>query len=375
MYHHCLFCQSDLGTNEAVERFPVGRRLAFDAAKGRLWVVCPRCARWNLTPLEERWEAIEACERLYRGTRLRASTDNVGLARLREGLELVRIGSPLRPEFAAWRYSAKFGRRRRDAQLVAAAGATLTVAAGVAAAPVVGPALAMGALSIVVLPGITTALAVIPILGTLALRDYLQHERVIGRVVHRLPPRLERRRVPSPTQRVLTVRAKHLDYAELRVRRDGSDPSLTLPHDGGWTDIEGAAALRTLSQLMAGANRLGATAAQVRNAVQDVEDAGDAPSYLARTSTKGGWRSTRIMSLLNEYRGLGALRLSASERLALEMALNEESERRALQGELAQLEQAWRDAEQIAGIADNLLLPESVDDFFGRSRGRSEQMQ
>ncbi|MFN2566504.1 MAG: hypothetical protein ABR499_16020, partial [Gemmatimonadaceae bacterium] len=170
-----------------------------------------------------------------------------------------------------------------------------------------------------------------------------------------------------PRKRVLTVRAKHLDYAELRARADGSDPSLTLPHDGGWTDIEGGAALRTLAQLMASANRLGATNAQVRDAVQDVEDAGDAATYLARTSNKGGWRSTRIMSLLNEYRGLGALRLSASERLALEMALNEESEHRALEGELAQLEQAWRDAEQIAAIADDLLLPESVDRFLGRT--------
>src|SRR5919108_6687208 len=355
MYHTCLFCHGDLAANESVERFPVGRRLAFDAAKGRLWVVCPRCARWNLTPLEERWEAIEQCERLYRGTRLRGSTDNIGLARLRDGLELVRIGSPLRPEFAAWRYSAKFGRRRRDAQLVAGAGAALTVAGGVAGAPILGPVLAMGALSIVALPGVTTALAVIPIVGTLALRDYLQHDRIIGRVV-------------GPRKRVLTVRAKHLDYAELRVRGDGSEPSLMLPHDGGWTDIDGGAALRTLSQLMARANRLGATATQVRDAVDEVEDAGDAATYLARTSTKGGWRSTRIMSLLNEYRGLGALRLSPSERLALEMALNEESEYRALEGELAQLEQAWRDAEQIAAIADNLLLPSSVDDFFGRPR-------
>src|SRR5918997_3016081 len=147
MYHTCLFCHGDLGANESVEHFPVGRRLAFDAAKGRLWVVCPRCARWNLTPLEERWEAIEQCERLYRGTRLRASTDNIGLARLGSGLELVRIGAPLRPEFAAWRYSAKFGRRRRDAQLVAGAGAALTVAAGVVAAPVIVPALAIGAWS------------------------------------------------------------------------------------------------------------------------------------------------------------------------------------------------------------------------------------
>src|SRR3712207_3915617 len=206
MYHHCLFCQSDLGANDGVEHFPVGRRLAFDAARGRLWVVCPRCARWNLTPLEERWEAIEQCERLYRGTRLRASTDNVGLARLRSGLELVRIGSPMRPEIAAWRYSAKFGRRRRDAQLVAGTSVALTVAAGVAAAPVLGPALAMGALSIVAVRGITTALAVVPLLGTLALRDYLHHERVIGRVL-------------GPPTRVLTVRAKHLEYAELHVER------------------------------------------------------------------------------------------------------------------------------------------------------------
>jgi hypothetical protein len=350
MYRTCLFCQSDLGANESVERFPVGRRLAYDARKGRLWVVCPRCARWNLTPLEERWEAIEQCERLYRGTRLRASTENVGLARLREGLELVRIGSPLRPEFAAWRYSAKFARRRRDAQLVAAAGATLTVAVGVAAAPVLGPVLALGALSVVAVPGLTTALAVVPIVGTLALRDYLQYDRVIGRVV-------------TPTKRVLTVRAKHLDYAELHARRDGSEPELDLPHDGGWAHIDGGAALRVLSQLIAGANRLGATDAQVREAVRDVDDAGDAATYLARASTKGDWRFTRVMSLLNEMRGLGALRLSPAERLALEMALNEESERRALEGELAQLEQAWRDAEEIAAIADSL-LPEAISSRF-----------
>lgn len=39
MYTTCLFCHSSLGTNETIESFPVGRRLAFDAAHGRLWVV------------------------------------------------------------------------------------------------------------------------------------------------------------------------------------------------------------------------------------------------------------------------------------------------------------------------------------------------
>lgn len=101
MYSVCMFCNRTLGQNEVIETFPIGRRLAFDPDKGRLWVVCRKCERWNLTPMEERWEAIEDCERLFRDTRVRSSTDNVGLCRLTEGLELVRIGRPMRPEFAA----------------------------------------------------------------------------------------------------------------------------------------------------------------------------------------------------------------------------------------------------------------------------------
>jgi hypothetical protein len=130
MYSTCMFCNHDLGRNQVVEHFPVGRRLAFDAAKGRLWVVCRRCERWNLTPIEERWEAIEECEDLFHGIRTRASTDNIGLARHREGTELVRIGEPMRPEFAAWRYGDQFGRRRKKAILVGVgAGAVLATVA------------------------------------------------------------------------------------------------------------------------------------------------------------------------------------------------------------------------------------------------------
>ncbi|MDQ8166055.1 MAG: hypothetical protein P3A28_09925, partial [Gemmatimonadota bacterium] len=121
MYRTCIFCHAPLGRNEAIEAFPVGRRLAFDAEKGRLWVVCGACARWNLTPLEARWEAIEECERLFRDTRLRTSTGQVGLARIREGTTLVRIGNPLRPEMAAWRYGERFQRRRRRYFAVGAA--------------------------------------------------------------------------------------------------------------------------------------------------------------------------------------------------------------------------------------------------------------
>ena len=76
MFSTCIFCNKPLGRNESIETFPVGERLAFDPARGRLWVVCRSCERWNLSPLEERWEAIEEAERLYRDTRRRVSTEN-----------------------------------------------------------------------------------------------------------------------------------------------------------------------------------------------------------------------------------------------------------------------------------------------------------
>ena len=152
MYTTCIFCHEPLGANETIEHFPIGRRLAFDSAKGRLWVVCRNCAQWNLTPLEERWEAVEACERAYRSVRTRVSTPEIGLARLAEGLDLVRIGAPLRPEFAAWRFGDEFSRRRRRAIQVGVvgtglvAGAGITFGFGLAAAGVAGPLVGYGAM-------------------------------------------------------------------------------------------------------------------------------------------------------------------------------------------------------------------------------------
>ena len=41
-----------------------------------------------------------------------------------------------------------------------------------------------------------------------------------------------------------------------------------------------------------------------------------------------------------------------------------ESERRALEGELEILEAAWREAEEVASIADRLLVPEHIEDWI-----------
>ena len=54
----------------------------------------------------------------------------------------------------------------------------------------------------------------------------------------------------------------------------------------------------------------------------------------------------------------------------LEVRAREESERRAMEGELEILESAWKRAEEIAGIADGLLLPTEVDEFVTSEKER-----
>src|SRR5438876_747975 len=63
MYRTCAFCNGKLDGDGGPSGLGVGRRLAFDEWKGRLWVICPKCSRWNLAPLDDRLEQIEAVAR------------------------------------------------------------------------------------------------------------------------------------------------------------------------------------------------------------------------------------------------------------------------------------------------------------------------
>jgi hypothetical protein len=65
------------------------------------------------------------------------------------------------------------------------------------------------------------------------------------------------------------------------------------------------------------------------------------------------------------------VKLAPALRLALEMVSHEDAERRALDGELRILEDAWREAEEIAAIADNLFLPPSISEKLGELKGGS----
>jgi hypothetical protein len=354
MYRTCLFCSSDLGRNEAVEQFPIGRRLAFDAAKGRLWVVCRRCERWNLTPLEERWEAIEECERAFRATRLRVSTDEIGLARLKEGLELVRIGDPQRPEMAAWRYGDQFGRRRRRQYLL---GRGVVLLAGTVV--VAGPML-----------GILGAGAISPVwnIGNSLVQVYRAKKLI---------------QVPAPDGDVLRTRLA--DVGRIRLGMEGDSLRLSVPivpHGGAgrwWRYskvretrvLEGEAAVRAAGALLPLVNRSGGSAADVQRAVGLVEDA-ETPERLFVSAART--LAARSGSGFGDvHRRTSLRRVPLATRLALEMAAHEESERRALEGELYLLEEAWKQAEEIAAIADDMFLPRSVDAELARLRaGRGE---
>jgi len=377
MYSTCLFCNKPLGRNETFETFPVGKRLAFDAAKGRLWVVCPSCERWNLTPLEDRWEAIESAEKLFRDARQRVSTDNIGLAKLRDGTTLVRIGAPQRPEFAAWRYGDQFGRRRRRQIAIAGAG--------------------IGALSALVIGGVTAGVGIGGFGWMLA--------RAGGSIIRGNPEGVVAK-IRTPTGETLQVRRRHL--LETAITPGTNAPfAIDLRYIGGGARFEGADAMRIASIVVPAANRFGGNKQTVAQAVGTIEESGGTEGFLDRLSKvaavttrsnlrpealgsgawtlpqSGGLRWGRIQlgDRRDRWRGgfrgaqwsTGLFGLDPVQRLALEMALHEDAERAALEGELGELERAWQEAEEIAGISDNLLLPESLTGALDKLRRKPER--
>jgi hypothetical protein len=327
VYKTCIYCNRNLGANESVENFPVGRRLAFDKGKGRLWVICGECRCWNLTPLEERWEAIEQCEKSYRDTTVRFSTDNIGLARLREGIDLVRVGKPLRPEFAAWRYGREILKRR------VAVEAAIAYNAFVAAYDAI-------------------------------VTMFTGQQRVVTRVRAE-----DGARLPLTREDLKEVRLVTSDAEEGWILR--------VPYRAGlaqrewWSDyagpnreareLRGSAALRAAGKLLPRVNPYGGNTRQVRSAVQIIEESRELERVFALASRKPGYAPGPYLF----DRDPSVLRTMRPEvRLALEMASHEETERRAFAGELKELEEAWREAEQIAAIADRLLVPEEIEDWI-----------
>jgi hypothetical protein len=356
MFTTCIHCVADLGRNEAFEAFPVGSRLAFDAAKGRLWVVCRACDRWNLSPLEDRWEALEAMERRFRDSRLRVSTDNVGLARLKEGVDLIRIGEPQRPEMAAWRYGDQFGRRRKRQMLV-------TGAVVGSAAAVLGGMVAVG-MSV----------------GSFA--GFYANGRIWDALINGRQS-VSIGKIALPDGELVDVQRKHARMSSLMRGADGGPLQLRLESVARSHLLTGDDAMRAAARLLPTVNRFGGSRVHVQDAVSLLEEVGDPLRVLTSVQQRVGARrgderwGAGKSAWFGSYERIvvkklpGTLHsLAPRDRLALEMALHEESERRAMDGELAALELAWAEAEQIAKIADDMFLPASMNEQLDKLRDR-----
>lgn len=320
MYSSCIFCKRDLGANVLLEQFPVGRRLAFDEARGRLWVVCPHCTRWNLSPLEERWEVIEECERIYSGSVRRVSTDHIGLCIHPTGTSLIRIGAPKRPEMAAWRYGDQLVNRRRRFRRSK------------------------------VWTGTAFLLGWPVFLSTLAYHSYQKRKPLL--------------------------RTESLDGRNVKLSGRDARHMRIVPASGTWQLEVGPVgsplvvareeeALWVAGQLLPWVNQSGSAADGVERAVRQIERAGSPEELFHQAATR---LQERQGALLN---GQGLIRRAPEElKLALEMAAHEDLELQAAQGELDQLERAWKEADEIARIADSLLLPDNVQRMLHRLHGK-----
>jgi hypothetical protein len=172
---------------------------------------------------------------------------------------------------------------------------------------------------------------------------------------------------------VLNVRRRHL--AESMISR-GSDGTIALDlrYKNGQSHFEGPEAMRIASVVVPHVNRWGGSKDTVTRAVGEIEQVGGPERYVEQLAKRA--------AVLTAVRGkphrfgrkgrmgkTGLYGLTNVDRLGLEMALHEDAERRAMQGELALLEAAWRDAEEIAAISDDLLVPNEVRSSLDRLRG------
>lgn len=354
MYSTCIHCQRSLGSNDSIEALPIGNRVAFDAARGRLWIVCRQCERWNLSPLEERWEAIEQSERAFRDTRVRVSTDNIGLARLRDGTELVRIGAPMRPEFAAWRYGDQFGRRRRR-NLFKGTGVVAGFAAGaglILSGAVVGGVGIIAVMPVMHLVVMTTVLSAYMARGEAVLLDDGERVRIVG------VPRIITMDVPE---------GWGIDFGCVAHQSSARANSRFKPvwfEDGKFQtpvvsrrQLRGNNAIALLRHAFLSINRAAAPRKVIADGVQLIEEAGGPDRFARWAAMKRHEWGAQLT-----YGDTGDIAyIPVAARLAFEMSLHEDSERRAMEGELDELTRAWRDAESIAKISDDLLVPPVIE--------------
>jgi len=327
LYTRCLVCAHPFEANEQLAHMPHGTRVAFDPVRGRLWMVCRACRRWSLTPIEDRWEALEELEKLTRdNARLLSQTDNIAL--LKAGnLEIVRVGRAQLIEEAWWRYGRELTSRRQKYR-------QLGIAGSVAAGAVMLGGWATGGMSVF---GIWLVMGH----GKETVRDSARWLRfgssawygrssceACGQELRSIPysGRSSLGLFPGSERGKLDVVARCPRCGEYR--------------DGGLR-LTGQEAERTLRRVLAYHHFAGASERRVGSAAKLIQEAGS-PQDLTRIVVRDGRR-------LGDIQRTGGI--------ALEIAMNEATEQHLLELELAELEAHWKREEELAEIVDGELTP------------------
>jgi hypothetical protein len=310
MFSRCGFCNAAFDGDGGPSGLGVGRRIAFDEWKGRLWVVCPKCGRWNLTPFDDRLERIEAVARAASQGRIAASTEQVALIRW-ERYDFVRIGKPLRVELATWRYGERLRNRQRERMKVVVPLTVAAIGLGVAANIVAGGGLGFFVWNV----------------HRLADGIYLN---LVGRrrVDLTEPP------ICAHCGSLMQLRARHVQHARVVPDRH-ADMAVLLScpnckQEGA--QVTGTDALQVLRQGLTFLNLRRGGRRRAEDAAREVDQLG------------GADRLVRDIA----HRELTLRSLRPERGLALEMAIDERAE-------VEELERQWREAEEIADIADGTL--------------------
>lgn len=310
MFRSCAFCNAAFDGDGGPSGLGVGRRLAFDEWKGRLWVVCPRCSRWNLTPFDDRLERIEALARVASQGRIAASTDQVALIRW-ERYDFVRVGKPPRVELATWRYGERLRNRQRERLKVVVPLTIAAIGLGVAANVAAG-----GGFGVVVWNIHRAA-------------DWFYLRIVGGRKVGLAEPP-----ICAHCGAMMELRARHVQHARV-VPDQQADMAVVLScprcrREGA--QVTGDDAIQVLRQGLTYLNLSRGGRRKAEDAAREVDQVGG-PDQLVRDVA----RRELTLRALRPERGL-----------ALEMAVDERSE-------VLELERQWKEAEEIADIADGTL--------------------
>jgi hypothetical protein len=218
-------------------------------------------------------------------------------------------------------------------------------------------AVGLGALS-----GSAAAVVALPLAYGWILAEGLLHRRRTREVLHLIGDADDRHPVRrNDIARVTLGLGENTELAAI-IHRRGNAPRADA--------LTGAAARAFLARMLPRINRWGGSAQAVRVALGLIEGTGSPAAFLRARGGEGisvrlpevGSSGLDLRQLLQLTRATRRGRGDADGSdahpflvsLALEIALGEESERRALDGELRALTDRWREAEEIASIADTL---------------------